>query len=479
VSAELERLASTCLLPGFDGLEAPDWILRETAAGLGGVVLFSRNIRDEETTRRLVDRLRADSSNLLIGLDEEGGDVTRLELAGGSSYPGANALGAVDDIELTRSVGRALGSDLARVGLDLELAPVADINSDPLNPVIGIRSFGDDPDLVARHVAAFTEGLQEVGVAACAKHFPGHGATRVDSHVGLPVIDIDRELLLARELVPFRAAIVAGVKSIMTAHLVVPSIDAAPATLSAAHLTGLLRNELGFDGVVITDALEMGAVADTVGMEESAVQALAAGADALCLGARIDAGHVERTRFAIVAAVADGRLSEERLREAAGRVTGLQEWTRPVPVGGGEEVGLVAARRAVRATGEVRLARAPFVVELVPQPGVAAGPASHDFATALAARDSRTRAVRLGEGDSLSAAAEALGESQLVLVVRDPGRFGWVAAAAATLLARTPDAVVVDVGLPGWTSASPVAGWVTTSGAGRVNYAAAVELLVP
>ena len=126
--------------------------------------------------------------------------------------PGANALGAIDDVELTRAVGRALGADLARVGLDLELAPVADVNSDPLNPVIGIRSFGDDPDLVARHVAAFTQGLQEVGVAGCAKHFPGHGATRVDSHVGLPVVDIDRATLLARELVPFRAAIAAGVQ---------------------------------------------------------------------------------------------------------------------------------------------------------------------------------------------------------------------------------------------------------------------------
>jgi beta-N-acetylhexosaminidase len=478
VSAELERLATSCLFPGFEGLEAPDWILRELAAGLGGVILFSRNIRDEETTRRLTAGLRAESSNLLIGLDEEGGDVTRLELARGSSYPGANALGAVDDPELTRSVARSLGGDLARVGLDLELAPVADINSDPLNPVIGIRAFGDDPELVARHVVAFTQGLQEVGVAACAKHFPGHGATRVDSHVGLPVVDVDRETLLARELVPFRAAIAAGVQSIMTAHLVVPSIDSEPATLSAAHLTGLMRDELGYDGVVITDALEMGAVADTVGMEESAVRALAAGADALCLGARIDAGHVARLRAAIVTAVHDGRLSEERLHEAAARVARLQEWTSPVASGSGDGVGLVAARRALRASGNVRLARTPFVVELLPEPGFAAGPASHDFAAMLERREPQTRSARLREGDPAESAAAQIGADQLVLVVHDPGRFEWVAASASSILARTADAIVVDVGLPGWSAKLPVAGWLTTRGAGRVNYEAALELLL-
>ena len=244
--------------------------------------------------RRLVGDLRAESPELLIGIDEEGGDVTRLEVTTGSSYPGSFALGQLDDIELTRGIARELGSDLAEVGIDLDLAPIADVNSDPENPVIGIRSFGASAELVARHVAAFVEGLQETGVAACAKHFPGHGETRVDSHHDLPVIDVDPSTLRGRELVPFAAAVEAGVRSIMTAHIVVPSIAPEPATLSRAHLTGLLRDELGFDGLIVTDALEMAGVAATVGMEEGAVLALAAGADALCLGSAIDAGHVAR-----------------------------------------------------------------------------------------------------------------------------------------------------------------------------------------
>ncbi len=245
VSAGLERLASACLFPGFEGLSAPDWLRRELDGGLGGVVLFSRNVGDRAQLAALSAEIRAENADALIGIDEEGGDVTRLEASTGSSYPGNLALGAVDDVELTERVAAAIGGELAACGVNLDLAPVADVNSDELNPIIGVRSFGSDPGLVARHVAAFVTGLQSMGVAACAKHFPGHGATREDSHRELPTIDVDRETLLARELVPFRAAIAAGVQSIMTAHIRVPAIDELQATLSRAHLTGLLREELG------------------------------------------------------------------------------------------------------------------------------------------------------------------------------------------------------------------------------------------
>ena len=194
--------------------------------------------------------------------------MTRLEAASGSSYPGNAALGVVDDAELSESVAASLGAELADAGVNLDFAPVADVNTNPQNPVIGIRSFGSDAELVSRHVAAFVRGLQRAGVAACAKHFPGHGDTSVDSHLALPLVDS----LDPRALEPFRAAIAAGVRSLMTAHIVVRSIGDEPATMSREVLHDLLRVELGFDGVVVTDALEMKAISETVGVEEGAVR---------------------------------------------------------------------------------------------------------------------------------------------------------------------------------------------------------------
>ena len=318
---ELERLALACISPGFPGYDPPDWVRRRLSEGLGGVCLFAWNVRDVEQVAGLTSALRAENPAVLVSADEEGGDVTRLEVATGSSYPGNLALGLVDDVAVTAEVGAAIGSLCARAGVNFDLAPCADVNSNPDNPVIGVRSFGSDPELVARHVRAFVAGLQRCHVAGCAKHFPGHGDTAQDSHLELPRAEGDLE----GALLPFRAAIEADVKAIMTAHIVVPSLDAAPATLSSNVLTGLLRDELGFDGLVVTDALEMRAVADTVGVEESAVQALLAGADALCLGHDLADAAVESVCRAITSAVEDGRLPVDRLAEAAGHVEAV-DW---------------------------------------------------------------------------------------------------------------------------------------------------------
>ena len=187
--SSLERAAAACLWPGFPGHEAPDWVRRWLADGLGGVVLFAWNVRDSEQLAALTASLRAEQEGVVVATDEEGGDVTRLEAARGSSYPGNLALGAVDDVALTKRVAAAIGADLRAVGVTLNLAPVADVNSNPDNPVIGVRSFGSDSGLVARHVAAFVRGLQGAGVAACAKHFPGHGDTAEDPHLELPMGD--------------------------------------------------------------------------------------------------------------------------------------------------------------------------------------------------------------------------------------------------------------------------------------------------
>jgi beta-N-acetylhexosaminidase len=332
-SEHLLRLADAVLQPGFVGTTPPAWLQRRLAGGLGGVALFSRNIVDADQVAALTAALRAENPDVIVAVDEEAGDVTRMESRTGSSRPGNLALGAVDDPDLTEAVARDLGHELAAAGITLNYAPDADINSNADNPVIGVRSFGADPALVGRHTAAWVRGLQAAGVAACAKHFPGHGNTSVDSHHAAPVIEASREDLFAVELAPFRAAAAAGVQAIMSAHLFVPSIDPGlPATLSHRLLTGVLRGELGFEGLIVTDAIEMAAIAKPYGLAGAAVRALAAGADAICVGGETaDEEAAETLRDAIVDAVTTGALREERLTEAAERVWRLARWTATHP----------------------------------------------------------------------------------------------------------------------------------------------------
>ncbi|MEV4103892.1 glycoside hydrolase family 3 N-terminal domain-containing protein [Nonomuraea sp. NPDC049649] len=325
-SRDLLRLTDAVLLPGFAGHTPPEWLRRRLGDGLAGVVLFSRNIADPEQVARLTGALRAENPHALVGTDEETGEVTRLEVGTGSSRPGGYALGVVDDPALTETLARDLGQDLAAAGIGIDFAPSADVNSNPDNPVIGLRSFGADPELVARHTRAFVRGLQSAGVAACAKHFPGHGDTSVDSHHRVPVV-ADRDIEQA--LRPFRAAIAEGVRAVMTGHLLVPSYDPhLPATLSPKVLTGLLREELGFDGVIVTDGIEMTAVSGPYGIGGAAARAIAAGADAICVGGEnYDEATATAVRDAIVTAVQEGLLPEERLADAARRVHDLALWT--------------------------------------------------------------------------------------------------------------------------------------------------------
>jgi beta-N-acetylhexosaminidase len=477
MSSELESLAAACVFPGFRGLTAPDWLRSWLERGLGGVVLFGRNVADRDQVRALTRELRSERDDVLVAIDEEGGDVTRLEAASGSSYPGNHALGVLDDVELTERVAASIAADLADVGVDLNLAPVVDVNSDPRNPVIGIRSFGSDPELVARHGAAFVRGTQAVGVAACAKHFPGHGDTALDSHKDLPAVNADLETLQARELVPFRVAISAGVRAIMTAHVLVPALGEAPATLSPEVLDGLLRSELGFEGMAMTDALEMGAISATIPMGEAGVLALAAGADALCLGADIAATHVERTCSAIVEAVRSGPLLEERLREASARVRETAAWTaRRDHAAPDRAVGALAAGRVLESDGTVGLTRPPRVVELRPEALVAAGEAQYGLGDALRARMPSTEVVRVHEPPRDPAAVVDGDGRQLVIVTSDAHRHAWERETVEALLALANDAVVVETGMPYWRPGG-AAGYVATHGAARVNLEAAASLI--
>jgi beta-N-acetylhexosaminidase len=473
LSDELERHAAACLLVSFPGYEPPDWLRRWVERGVGGIVLFADNVRDRDQVAVLTGALHAERPGLVVAIDEEGGDVTRLEAGTGSSYPGNLALGFVDDVELTRAVADAMAAELKAVGVTLNLAPVADVNSNPRNPVIGVRSFGSASELVARHVAAFVSGTEKRGVAACAKHFPGHGDTATDSHLELPVVDSG----LQGALVPFRAALDAGVTAVMTAHIVVRELDERPATLSAVVVGELLRGELGFAGTVVSDALEMRAISGTVGIEEGAVLALAAGVDGLCLGHDVDNDLVQRVHGAVVAAARSRRLSPERLAEAADAVARLARSSENGSPDRG--VGAEAARRAVRVRGDVALAGAPLVVELRPEPMIAAGPSNHGLGEAIRARRPASAVV------SLHGAARDTGEivrsaegRPLVLVLRDGVRHHWQRSVASEVINVRPDAVVVETGLPGWMPEGARA-TVETHGAGRVNLEAAADLLLP
>ncbi|GHH65118.1 beta-N-acetylhexosaminidase [Streptomyces umbrinus] len=495
----LTRDALAVLQPGFTGTSAPSWLLRRLGEGLASVGLFGRNIATPAQVAALTAQLRAERDDVLVAIDEEGGDVTRLEVRTGSSFPGNHALGAVDDTALTEAVAHELGRRLAACGVNLNWAPSADINSNVDNPVIGVRSFGADTSLVARHTAAYVSGLQSAGVAACTKHFPGHGDTAVDSHHAMPRIDAELSVLESRELVPFRAAIEAGTRAVMSAHILVPALDPVhPATLSRRILTGLLREELGYDGLIVTDGMEMQAISATYGIERGSVLAIAAGADAICVGGGLsDEPTVLRLRDALVAAVRSGDLPEERLADAATRVRALAAWTASTQTtpstpssalssagsaAGSDartDVGLVAARRALKVTRGAHFApvtEAPYVAAFTPVANIAVG---DETPWGVAAELRRLLpGTETGSFTGERAGAEALaaaGSRRVVAVVRDAHRHTWMAEALDILLAARPDTVVVEMGVP----QSPPRGalHIATHGAARVCGLAAAEAI--
>lgn len=330
----LERLVNGVLWPGFLGDVLPAWLAAALTDGLAGVVYFAQNLGGD--TAALSAEIHRTAPHALIGIDEEGGSVTRIETTTGSTVPGAAQLGALDDLDATRATAYEIGRRVDRIGADVVIGPVADVNTDPRNPVIGVRAFGSDTALVSRHVAAYVQGLQDAGVAGCAKHYPGHGDTHTDSHHDLPRLALSQDEIEAVHLPPFAAAADAGVRAIMTAHITAPHWGHEPVTLNGKAL-GELR-ESGFEGVIITDALDMAAIRETVGIGGGAVQALAAGADLLCIGnptnpgAAMLADQDERdylaARDAIVAAVRSGALPRERVQDAAARVASMADAVR-------------------------------------------------------------------------------------------------------------------------------------------------------
>ena len=333
-SLTIQQAIGQKLLLAFKGKDQPsDEIikaLREYQAS--GITLFrSFNIEKPAQVRHLTDQLQRlartlDLPPLLIAVDQEGGQLMAIG-EGTTQLPGNMALGATGSVELARRAGEVLGRELAAMGINVNYAPCVDVNLNPQNPVVGIRSFGENPDLVAELASAMVEGIQSQGVAAAAKHFPGHGDTASDSHHGLPSIPHALERLQAVELLPFRAAIRAGAKLTMTAHLTLPALDgpdAPPATLSRNILNNLLRQELGFEGVIVTDAMDMHAIRQGEFLGEDAVRAVNAGVDLLLLTS--DPADQERVHRALIQAAQDNALGVDEIHASANRIATLKDW---------------------------------------------------------------------------------------------------------------------------------------------------------
>lgn len=333
------------------------------AGSVGGFVVFDGDV---DLVRGTLESLQGRAGgSLLFAADCEDGVTMRFP--GGTEFPSMMALGHSGDVAATYSVARSIAREMRALGIYWNFAPVADINTNPDNPIINIRSFGDDPQLVTDHVYAYIQGMQDGGVVACAKHFPGHGDTETDSHREMPVIHADRRRLNSVELMPFRHAVRNGVKSVMVAHIAVPAIDpeGTPATLSAAITGGLLRDEMGFEGVIVTDALDMHALTNRYSTSEIALMAYDAGCDVLEIPA-----DPEGTLAALTGAFAAKKIKISRVKSSANRIAAIKKWTSGYQDDlqgshsrrGHDVIALEAARRSMQVTGRMRKFYPPLVV---------------------------------------------------------------------------------------------------------------------
>jgi beta-N-acetylhexosaminidase len=304
---------------GADGVEAAAELVGDLQ--VGAVILFADNVQSPQHAAAVTGAFRSAAGEIepLIAIDHEGGEVIRMGPPV-TQLPDAWTIGETGDPELAREAGGVAGEELLAMGIGVDLAPVLDVSDEPRNPIIGRRAFGDDPQLVAEMGLAFADGLESTGVVATGKHFPGHGHTTVDSHFDLPVVDRTRRQLERIDFVPFQAAVDAGIEMIMTAHVVYPALDRRePATLSRPILTGILREEMGFEGVIVTDSLSMEAITEQRSRGEAAVVSILAGADMVLIP-----DDVAGVRTALLRALRSGRLPAERLDESVRRILRLK-----------------------------------------------------------------------------------------------------------------------------------------------------------
>jgi beta-N-acetylhexosaminidase len=327
--------AGELFIVGFEDKRAPDETVRQIAAGaVGGVILFARNLGTPDEidalTRALHAAVPADAPPLIVAIDQEGGRVQRIREPV-TRWPPMARVGARGDEALGESVGRAIGAEVAAFGFNLDFAPVLDVHSNPANPIIGDRAFSTEPAAAARQALAFWRGLESSGVRGCGKHFPGHGDTATDSHLTLPRVEAEEARLWSVELPPFVEAARAGVPMIMTAHVVYPAVDERPATMSRRWLNEILRERIGFRGVIVSDDLDMKAVADQFPVEKTVVESLMAGCD--CFLACRDVSIQQRAIAALERAAGDPAV-RVRLDESAARVRAFRQTLMRPPAAG-------------------------------------------------------------------------------------------------------------------------------------------------
>jgi len=340
MTSDLERQAASLFTVGFYGKAVTDDLKGLLSRGVGGVIFFARNVGKPAEVLELNRDLKSVAARpLVLAIDQEGGQVARLR-DGFTELPTMRAVGATGSATLARELGGLVARELRAVGFDMNYAPVLDIDTNPDNPIIAARSFGRTPELVTELGLALAAGLQDAGVAACGKHFPGHGDTSQDSHLELPTLPHAMERLERVELAPFRAAARAGIASFMTAHVIFEAVDSKyPATMSRAVLTGILREKLGYDGMVVTDDVEMKAIADNYGVEEAVVLGLNAGVDHFLCCHTAELAH--KAIDAIVRAVESGKLSQQILDTATRRFDKLRSrFAKPI----GPAAGLATLR---------------------------------------------------------------------------------------------------------------------------------------
>src|SRR6478609_3645663 len=319
MTLDLQTQAARLFSVGFHGKLPSDDLKRLLALGVAGVIFFARNVAEPAEVAESTSAIKREAGRpVLLALDQEGGKVARLR-KGFSELPAMRALGEVGSASLAREVGALIGRELRAVGFDVNYAPVLDVDTNPDNPVIGSRSFGRSPELVSELGVALASGLESAGVAACGKHFPGHGDTHQDSHLALPRLSHSVERLQRIELRPVAGAVAAGIPALMTAHVSFEPLDPQyPATMSRRVLRELLRDQLNYDGLVISDDLEMRAIADHYEVEETVLRGLDAGIDQFLCCHTAELAH--RAIDAVVRAVEGGRISREQLENANRRI---------------------------------------------------------------------------------------------------------------------------------------------------------------
>ena len=448
------------LSPGFGGTEIPKYIRQYLEQGLGAITLFGSNTPDLESTAALIAEIRAINPDCIISIDEESGDVTRLWAKSGSPFPSPYVMGRVSDATFTESVFQQLGANLAQLDLDLTFAPVLDLAISKDNPIVGVRSFGANPELVSSQGAAAVRGLARAGISTAPKHFPGHGKTSADSHLDLPTIEASLQELMNEDLLPFVAAIKEGAPAIMVGHLLIPAVDSLPATLSSVWINEILRGQLNLNGVVVTDALDMGALGGLENIHRSSIAAIRAGANLLCLSGVSDQSKI----LTDILFLAESELTDEDLNKISRSKQMIQSLRRnPSAISSVEELDTSRIAKGFEVIGNPRLeSGSTALMSLGATPTIASGSISWGLEASLTSR-----------GHSITEFDTAKNQ---IVQFRDAWRDKKVLDRLLMLRTNHPYAIFVDFGWP--TSSFTANNLIRTFGATRAHADAVAQFLL-